>query len=303
MNEGIQETLRSDNPADFYLFNNGVTLVCEDFAYNGLQKSDYQVTVRHLQIVNGGQTCMTILRTSEALAREGRPLPSEATVMVRLYKLPPDRDDLALRITHATNSQNPVDLEDLRANDEIQQRLELGMKDLGYAYRRRRVEGTTSDITSGTVAEAVLAVWRREPHRAKFYAREHFGKLYEHIFRGLNAAQAIAAVLIFRIAENRRRRPEATDPEFVRYASCFLAMQMGARLLEALGVDRVDGLEHRKFESARSLIEAHGERWYAESCDDVRDALQALYGDRDVSLQQLSATFRRGDLIGHLTRA
>jgi hypothetical protein len=298
VNEGIRTTLRSASATDFYLFNNGITLVCDDFAYNGLQQADYQVKVTNLQIVNGGQTCMTIHRTAL-----GGPLPTEATVMVRLYKLPRDREDLALRITHATNSQNPVDLKDLRANDEVQRLLETSMQDFGFTYRRKRVEGAvgSKEMTSGAVAEAVLAVWRHEPHRAKFFAREHFGKLYDTIFSGsLNAAQAIAAVLLFRIAENHRRRPTAFDPLFVRYASCFIAMQMGRRLLSALGLADVRGLDHRNFDAARAQVDAHGEAWFAASCTDVEHALKALYGDREVSLQQLSATFRRGDLFAHL---
>jgi len=300
VNEGIRNTLQSATPSDFYLFNNGITLVCDDFAYNALQQSDFHVKVKNLQIVNGGQTCMTILK---ALSGE-LSLYGEATVMVRLYKLPPDRDDLALRITHATNSQNPVDLKDLRANDAIQQQLETGIEALGYHYRRKRGEGTTTtrDITPGTVAEAVLAVWREEPHRAKFFAREHFGKLYATIFNGeLNAAQAVTAVLLFRIAENRRRRSFDDDPTLVRYGSCFLAMQMGHRLLQALGIKPVAQLDHRNFEQARQLIETQGETWFDEAVRDVEDALTSLYGKRDISLQQLSATFRRGDLLSHLT--
>jgi hypothetical protein len=299
VNEGIRETLMSPNAADFYLLNNGITLVCDDFSYNSFQQSDYIVKVKNLQIVNGGQTCMTIFRTSQRAS-----LPPEATVMVRLYKLPIDKDDLALRITHATNSQNPVDIKDLRANDRVQQLLETGMQGLGFNYRRKRMETPvgTKDVTSGTVAESVLAVWRREPHRARFFAREHFGKLYDTIFsRDLNAAQAITAVLLFRIAENHRRRPADADPPLVRYASCFLAMQMGKRLLRGLALQTITGLDHRNFNQARELIESNGEAWFGESCADVERALQKLYGGSDISLQQLSATFRRGDLIHHLT--
>nr|WP_269769820.1 AIPR family protein [Aeromonas salmonicida] len=35
---------------------------------------------------------------------------NDATVLVRIYKLPKDNEDIVLQITHATNSQNPVDL-------------------------------------------------------------------------------------------------------------------------------------------------------------------------------------------------
>ena len=117
VNEGIRRTLRSNEPANFYFFNNGLTLVCDDFIYNALQSSDFQIKVENLQIVNGAQTCMTIFLTAEELLRDGKTLPPEASVLVRLYKLPKDNEDIVLQITHATNSQNPVDMKDLRAND------------------------------------------------------------------------------------------------------------------------------------------------------------------------------------------
>ncbi|MBK8754670.1 MAG: AIPR family protein [Candidatus Competibacteraceae bacterium] len=302
VNEGIRATLRSDHPANFYFFNNGLTLVCDKFTYNGLQQSDFQINVKNLQIVNGGQTCMTILKTAEELQKAGGDLPALASVLVRLYELPEDNSDTVLQITHATNSQNPVDFKDLRANDAKQQRLEQSIQELGYTYRRKRMEGATksSDITSGAAAEAILSVWRYAPHQAKFLTREHFGKLYDIIFTDtLNGAQVITAVLLYRIAENHRRRPEQNDPLFVRYASCFIAMQMGRRLLKDLNRE-VERLDHRSFAPASSLIEQNGDGYFAAASQDVDHALKTLYGEQDISLQQLSATFRRGDLIEKL---
>lgn len=299
VNEGIRQTLQSDAPGNFYFFNNGLTLVCNDFAYNALQGSDYQVRVENLQIVNGGQTCMTIFRTLEAMQAQGKPLPDEASVLVRLYKLPKGNDDIVLRITHATNSQNPVDLKDLRSNDAVQQRIETSIEALGYSYRRKRMDAPpkVTDITSGVAAEAVLAVWRGRPHQAKFLTREHFGKLYSAIFtEDIHGAQVVAAVLLYRIAENRRRRPAEKDPPLVRYASCFIAMQMGRRLLRDVGTD-LPGLDHRAFPKALTLIQQHGEAYFDASVSDIEEALNVLYGARPVSAQQLSATFRRGDLI------
>ncbi len=304
VNEGIRGTLLSGAPENFYFFNNGLTLVCDDFSYNALQSSNFQVRIENLQIVNGGQTCMTILKTSEELERSGKTLPADASVLVRIYKLPRDNEDIVLQITHATNSQNPVDLKDLRANDGKQRQLEQSIQDLGYNYRRKRLDGTAkpTDITSGAAAEAVLAVWRQAPHQAKFLTREHFGKLYGSIFSdSLNGAQVLAAVLLYRIAENHRRRPHEGDPLFVRYASCFIAMQMGRRLLKDLGVD-LGGLDHNNFSQAKSHIEDLGESYFAASRGDIEAALKALYGRDEVSVQQLSATFRRGDLIEKLKR-
>lgn len=302
VNEGIRATLHSDSPDNFYFFNNGLTLVCSDFSYNALQNSDYQIKLENLQIVNGGQTCMTIFRTIEEMERLGQSPPTSASVLVRIYKLPRDNDDIVLQITHATNSQNPVDLKDLRSNDDRQRQLEADIAGLGFSYRRKRTETSPkpTDITSGAAAEAILAVWRHAPHQAKFLTREHFGKLYDQIFSDrLNGAQTVVAVLLYRIAENRRRRPSADDPVFVPYASCFLAMQMGRRLLRDLGVD-LHGLTHQKFDDAQQLIDTKGGEYFQESLADVTDALKQLYGEREVSLQQLSATFRRGDLIQNL---
>lgn len=302
VNEGIRSTLRSNNPANFYFFNNGLTLVCKDFSYNALQIGDYQIKVENLQIVNGGQTYMTIFKTSEELQKQGKSLPPEASVLVRIYKLPKDNEDIVLQITHATNGQNPVDLKDLRANDTKQQALEQSIQALGYTYRRKRMERATksTDITSGVAAEAILAVWRKAPHQAKFLTREHFGKLYDTIFTDtLNGAQVVAAVLLYRIAENHRRRPEQNEPALVRYASCFVAMQMGRRLLKDLHIT-LNGLDHRAFQQAASHIEQQGEHYFKQSVGDIDNALRQLYGNQEISLQQLSATFRRGDLIEKL---
>ncbi len=307
VNEAIKNTLQGTERSNFYFYNNGITLTCDKFSYNALQSGNFQVRIDNLQIINGGQTCMTIYRTLKDPTLFART--SQAYVLFRLYQLPSGNEDLVRQITYATNSQNPVELKDLKSNDVRQKRLEIDIEQLGYVYRSKRTEsGGKNDITSGSTAEALLAVWRHAPHQAKFFTREHFGKLYETIFtQDLNGAQVISAVLLYRIAENRRRRPEKDDPFFVRYGSCFIAMQMGRRLLRDLRVS-LSGLSHQNFKEAVRLIEEKGAEYYLESVQDVKKALESLYGcgEKDIldviSIQQLSATFRRGDLINTLLK-
>jgi hypothetical protein len=295
VNEGISNTLQSDDKVNFYFYNNGITLTCDNFSYNALQSGDYQVRVENLQIINGGQTCMTIFKTLQTTA--SLQSDTQAYVLIRLYQLPKDNDDLVRRITYAANSQNPVDLRDLRANDDVQRRLQMDIKQLGYHYHRKRTTVRGTDMTSSTTAQAILAVWRQKPHQAKFFTREHFGKLYHSIFtEQLNGSQAILAVLLYRLAENRRKRPKEHDPEFIRYASCFIAMQMGTRLLRDMN-KTIEQLTHPHFENAKQRIEKNGEAYLEASVEDIRKALNNLYNTQDISLQQLSATFRRGDLI------
>jgi hypothetical protein len=296
INEEIHNTLTGEDKSNFYFYNNGVTLTCDKFSYNALQSSDYQVKVENLQIINGGQTCMTIFKTLQDEPEAA--LGPEVSVLIRLYQLPTDHDDLVRQITLATNSQNPVDLRELKANEARQVRLETDINGLGFSYLRKRNYSPKkpTDITSGVAVEAILSVWRQQPHQAKFFKREHFGKLYQRIFSDdINGAQTILAVLLYRMAETRRRRPDANDPVFVRYGSSFMAMQMGKYLLKELKCE-VDGLTHQNFKDAKQLIEQNGAEYFKRAAFDVKAALESLYGNSPVSLQQMSATFRRGDL-------
>lgn len=298
VNTAIHDTLldpaKSEN---FYFYNNGITVVCDKFDYNAFQKSDYKVQLKTMQVINGGQTCKTIQETLDGQL-DGM-VGESAYVMIRIYQLAEGHKDFVNDITYATNSQNPVDLRDLHSNDDIQKALELGIQDLGYSYKRQREEGGTGPnvITSSIVAEASLAIWRERPHQAKFLRREHFGKLYEDIFAGLNAAQAVLAVLIFRDVENERKRPSQDNPpDFLPYASHYLSMLIGRRLLQDAGI-RPSELTHRNFSDVLRRYQENRESCYQQAICEIAEALKKNYGDRKISLQQLSATFRRGDLL------
>ncbi len=298
VNTAIHKTLCDPQQSDkFYFYNNGITVVCDKFDYNAFQKSDYQIHLKNMQIINGGQTCKTIQETlNESLPNMAG---QSAYVMIRVYQLADMHKDFVQDITYATNSQSPVDLRDLRSNDEIQTQLELGMKDFGYTYKRKREEGGGSStiITSPIVAESVLAIWKQRPHQAKFRRQEHFGKLYDDIFKNLNAAQALLAVLIFRSVENQRKRPASvTPPDFLPYASHYLSMLIGRNLLNDMDVLLKD-VAHRNFQKLLKRFEENQDSYHTLAINKVTDALKTCYGDREISLQQLSATFRRGDLL------
>ena len=273
VNEAMAETLRKpEERPNFYFYNNGVTIVCSHFRHNALQRDGWRVPVSDLQIVNGGQTVMT----AWTVAGEVGPDIEEAEVLVRLYELPRDADTLVEAITFATNSQSPVVLRDLKANDARQQKIAISMKELGYTYRPKREERRVKhdEFTSATVAEAVLAVWRERPQQARFGRRRHFGALYETIFsRDLNGAQAAAAALLLRRAEARRRRPPEDAPDFIAYGSYFVAMLMGRYLLADMGIPRAR-LDHRNFEEARDLAERKGDEYMDRAECEIADALR-----------------------------
>ena len=264
INEQIHQTLVSESKRqNFFFYNNGVTMICEKFSYNGLQERDWTVRMKGLQIINGGQTCRTIHQT----LKEHPDIDfSQVYLLVRLYEVNDD-EDVVKDITFATNSQNPVDFRDLKSNDEFQVMLETGAKDLGYEYKRKRDNvGNTSMIPSTVAAEAVFAVWRGKPHLAKYRRSELFDKYYKEIFSDLNAAQMIMAVFIFRYCDNMRKR-DSEDRQIQAqrpYSQYFLAYMMGKKLLKEMNIS-LKQLTHLNFREVQQCFTESNESFYLES--------------------------------------
>lgn len=304
VNTAIKNTLMGDKRDSFYFFNNGITIVCSKFKYNALQKRDWIVNIENLQIINGGQTCKTIHQT---LAENPNIDYSQVYVLVRLYELSGNDMDSGVvsDITVATNSQTPVDLRDLRANDSLQKGLEIAMKDMGYTYRRKKDSFMLLDASvmpSSVVAEAVLSIWRKKPHIAKFKQAELFGNFYHEVFDNLNGAQAVLAVLMYRYCDNQRRKEELVkENPHLPYSNFFVAMLMGHLLLAALELSLKD-LTHNSFEKAKGLFETKKEALFKEAVYKLNIALQKDFqqGFENVEKRKLSAIFRSNELVRQL---
>lgn len=307
VNDGIAQTLEDNKKrSNFFFLNNGVTMTCKQFHYNALQEQNWIVKVENLQIINGGQTCRTIWQTLSNCENDDF---SQVHLLVRLYEV--DEETIINDITYATNSQNPVDLRDLKSNDTIQKRLEENAKGLGYKYKRKRdnhISTNAKTILSTVAAEAVLAVWREKPYLAKYSKKgDFFDKYYEDIFKNLNAAQMILAVLIFRYCDNRRKQTsinkntQASRP----YSQHFLAYMIGKQILQQNDT-QVDELTHNNFDLIKRFFERNKETLYAkaESCltklllryfdienNDEIDNLMEIDG------RSMAAVFRRFDLV------
>ena len=304
VNQGIASTLRSpEKRSNFYFFNNGVTLTCSKFRHNALQGGNYRAKLEKLQVINGGQTCHTIWRTLDQLPGEDF---SQTYILVRVYELDDDQRELVHEITYATNSQNPVDLRDLRANDEIQKRLELGLRDLGYVYTRKR--GATQDegpvITPAQAAEAVLAVWRREPHLARSSPGHFFGRLYPRVFtERLSPLEVILAVEILRrVREEEQKLLAMSEPgnlvselsRFLPYSTHAVAMFVGEELFRDVSPERLQ----REHGALLATFRASADEYYLRSVLKVR-LLLAMEGldEQRASLQRLAGAFRGGLLF------
>ena len=304
VNEAIHETLLGDKKDNFYFKNNGVTMVCRKFSYNALQEKNWDIIAEDLQIINGGQTCKTIEQTIGS--NEDIDF-SQVYVLIRLYELSDDQanEDLINEITLATNSQNPVDLSDLRSNDSIQRTLETDIKLLGYNYRRKKDIASTNEsiIPLSVAAQAIYAIWKEKPHVAKFKRKELFGSLYNNVFKPEpNAAQVVIAVLIYRYCDNQRRKVALIE-EFphIPYSNYFLSMVIGRLLLTQCGIT-LDKLNHKNFEQVKAYFETNRETLFSQANSILISALNGLYNEDYTNLDvlRLSAAFRRGDLFGSI---
>lgn len=298
VNIGIHSTLSDPvRRSSFYFFNNGITAVCSKFTHTALQESDWTVGAEGVQIVNGGQTCKTI---QAALAEDPSGDYSNVHVLLRLYEVGSDDVEVVDSITLATNSQNPVDVADLHSNDTRQERLGLGLADLGFEYKRKRDESATSSssvITAAVAAEAVMAVWQRRPNVAKFRRARLFSDFYGQVFPdSLQPAHVVLSVLIFRLVENERKRLRRKRPRFVPYASHFLAMVVGDLLLKRAQLRR-EQIDHGNLDNVRQILDRNREVLYANALRQVESGLKALGIARDAPLPRIAAQFRRDDLL------
>ncbi|MFD1885112.1 AIPR family protein [Paenibacillus wenxiniae] len=301
VNSDIQQTLISEKRSNFYFFNNGITMVCSQFNYNNFTEENRLINVKDLQIINGGQTSKTILQTINDHPDIDF---SQSFILVRLYELPgEEHDEMLADITFATNSQNPVDLRDLRANQKYQQQLEIAVGQLGYTYKRKRDSGLGDSIPSSVAAEAVFAIWNKKPHIAKYKRNELFGKFYHEIFSDLNAAQLLIAVFIYRYCDSQRKRNTLIQKiPHLPYSNYFMSTIIGDLLLKDLGIT-LKQLTHINFELAKNQFESTKDDLYRRANDKMIAGLREMYpeGYEDIDPRRLSSTFRSSFLLEKVT--
>lgn len=128
VNAGIRDTIGSaKDRLNFWAYNNGVTFVCDHY-----ELKDDDLTLTNFSIVNGCQTTVTIANSPATAVKD-------FAVLVRFIASPESAIDHIIRYT---NSQTPIRLWDLSAQDKRQKRLkkELAALPQPYLYVLRKGE-------------------------------------------------------------------------------------------------------------------------------------------------------------------
>jgi AIPR protein len=134
VNAGIRDTIDSDTERpNFWAYNNGVTFVCDSYEFNGAQ-----LALHNFSIVNGCQTTVTIGNSTASAAKKVR-------VLARFIAAPERAIDSIIRFT---NSQNPIRLWDLSAQDKLQKRLKKELAALPQPFLYVLRKGETRQLSA-----------------------------------------------------------------------------------------------------------------------------------------------------------
>lgn len=159
----IIETLKTD-PKSFYLFHNGITITCSKV--EPCSPNAISVTLHNPQIVNGAQTIFSLFYAH----KEGLLSLKEVKESSVLCKIIEADQEFTKKICETSNTQNAVNLEDLRSNDEIQVFLEKYLSTASKGrieYKRKKGSSKRGAIKSSKLFQLVYASMLEEPAKAK----------------------------------------------------------------------------------------------------------------------------------------
>ena len=186
-NTNIENTL--DNcPEKFFFYNNGITIVADEIKAEEVNShKKLKLELKNFQVLNGGQTLITIHAYNRINKNNISERLSKAEVLVRLLNV--TDDDIKNNIGEYTNSQNSIDLRDLRSVREEQKQLEqlFALHDILY----QRKNGNTGDPVKNycdslnmVLLGQLLLARSGYPELISNRKKEIFNKFYNKLFLG-----------------------------------------------------------------------------------------------------------------------
>lgn len=132
IDKAIEETIQND-PEQFWLRNNGITIICDEF-----NVSSKVVHLKNFSIVNGGQTTYMLHKSSGISEQNDLFLPCK--IIRVMGETEDEKNAFSLAIAKATNSQKAIKQVDLKANAPEQVRFGQAMRECGIFYQTKRGE-------------------------------------------------------------------------------------------------------------------------------------------------------------------
>ena len=203
INRRIIDSALSDQNHMFWYQNNGITMTCDKIEVAPTRRSP-KIKLTNVQIVNGGQTSNCLFEA----AGEGREKIEDVLLLLRVIET--TSEEVKLSIAESTNSQTPINVRDLRANDRQQRQLEESFADLGYFYERKasqfEAEARDKRIDALSAGQAYLGYGNGLPEVAKKDRGRVFGDLYDTVFtEDLTASKLLIASKLINEINDRKK--------------------------------------------------------------------------------------------------
>jgi hypothetical protein len=185
-NSNIEKTL-DDDPTKFFFYNNGLTIVAENItstSVNGGKK--LKLDIKNFQVLNGGQTLRTIHqfnRKNDANLTESI---VKAEVLVRILNV--TDPNLKNCIAEYTNSQNAIDLIDLKSLRKEQIDLETFFREHKILYARKKgqtdltLNNAKFQIGIQRLGQILTSTIRHRPEESSNKKKEIFSTYYDELF-------------------------------------------------------------------------------------------------------------------------
>lgn len=179
VNSSIIDSALSDENHMFWYLNNGITITCDQLTFSPSRRAP-QIALTNFQIVNGGQTSNCLFEAARANPEQVE----SVVVMVRIIQT--TNEEVKHSIAASTNSQTPINVRDLKANDRLQRQLEESFADLGFYYERKANQHADRPrrerVDALTAGQSFLGYGLGLPEVAKKDRGRVFGNLYDTIF-------------------------------------------------------------------------------------------------------------------------
>ena len=146
----IRETIEK-NPESFWLKNNGITIICDNFRIDGRE-----VHLENFSIVNGGQTSY-VLHKSKILDAN-RDFWLSCKIIKTVGTTEKEKNAFSLEIAKAANAQKPIKDSDLKANAPEQRSFAQAMRAIGIFYQTKRGESIQRQFADSYLHTKLLDV-------------------------------------------------------------------------------------------------------------------------------------------------
>lgn len=230
VNTEIQNTLRSDSQVNFWLLNNGVTIIAAKSSPSGY----LQQQLEDPQIVNGLQTSREIYKYFSERAPDGE----RRSILVKVIQ----NEDPVIQgaIIKATNYQNSMQPASLRAVEPIQYQIEEFFRQYDLFYDRRK--GFYKDknkpirkiVSVNELLQAVISILLHRPDDARARPGNYLtGEKYDEVFKEVDLRVYLACVRIMRRVESflGTTKLDRGDKRNVKF---YVAAYLVGKLVEAV---------------------------------------------------------------------